>query len=97
MEIEEAQRHIGALYGARDLKRGTRDTFLWLVEEVGELSEVLRKEHTAGLREELSDVLAWLLSLSNVLGIDLGEAFSAKYGSVCPRCMQAPCSCSEVE
>lgn len=51
---------------------------LWFVEEVGELIAAIRKgrckEDVFG---EFSDVLVWVVCLSNILDIDLSAAFQA--------------------
>ncbi len=59
--------------------------FLKLVEEVGELSEVLRKDKRMinknikdTVEEELYDVLYYVVALANVYEIDLEEAFILK-------------------
>lgn len=91
MRIEEAQSLMQRTYGMRDRARGAERTFLWLVEEVGELAEALRHQPDH-LEEEFADVLAWLLSLANVTGVDLDAAMK-KYASGCPRCHGVPCAC----
>ncbi len=77
MRISEAQRLIRDLYYRRDKARGLLGTYLWFVEEVGELAEAMRESR--GLEEEFADVLAWLLSLANLLGVDVEAAFLGKY------------------
>ena len=61
----------------KDYQRGVEATALWLVEEVGELAEAVIKG--TNVEEELADVLAWLISLANLLNVDLCEAFKKKY------------------
>ena len=46
----------------------------------------------AWLTEELGDVLAWLASLAEQLGLSLDDAV-ARYAHGCPRCGEAPCVC----
>ena len=41
----------------------------------------------------MADVLAWLVTLANVRGIDLEAAVWQKYGIACPGCRDVPCSC----
>lgn len=91
--LDRVQRHIQAIFGAKDASRGIEGTFMWFMEEVGELSASLRGDTRHPLREEFADVLAWLATLANVAGIDLTEALIAKYGKNCPGCQSAPCAC----
>jgi NTP pyrophosphatase (non-canonical NTP hydrolase) len=95
LELKRAQALMLKLYGERDKKRGVEGTFIWLVEEVGELSQALRKKDDANIREELADLLAWLLSLANVIGVDISDSFREKYNLVCPCCQRAPCNCDK--
>ncbi|WP_457751648.1 MazG nucleotide pyrophosphohydrolase domain-containing protein [Thermococcus sp.] len=95
MKIREFQEMIRDIYFHKDSKRGVDKTFLWFVEEVGELSEAIRKNDREVMEEEFADVLAWLASLANLLGIDLEEAAKKKYPDVCPYCGKKPCECEE--
>ncbi len=79
MEIREAQALIKSLYYERDSARGVFATFTWLVEEIGEVADALLKSDRRALSEELADAFAWLLSVANLVGIDLEEAFRRKY------------------
>ncbi len=80
MTLRQAQELMRKYYYERDSRRGLYATFTWLVEEVGELAEaILEKKGREAVEEEVADVLAWLLSLSNLLGIDAEEAFRRKY------------------
>jgi NTP pyrophosphatase (non-canonical NTP hydrolase) len=93
MHIGEFQRLMKGLYSANDDERGLQKTQLWFFEEVGELAEAMRKEDKKAIEEEMADVLAWMASLANMLGIDLEEACSSKYPMKCPRCGGFPCRC----
>ncbi len=79
MHIREAQELIRSVYYRKDSKRGVYATFTWLVEEVGELADALLSERMESIEEELADVLAWLLSVANLVGVDLENAFKKKY------------------
>lgn len=79
MEIREAQKLIKEKFFERDHSRGLFATFAWFVEEVGELSRAILCMDPENIEEEVADVLAWLLSLANLLGVDVEEAFRAKY------------------
>ena len=91
------QRRIHELYGAKDAARGDAGTFLWLAEEFGELATALRSGTPEELALEMADVLAWLVTLANVRGIDLEAAVWQKYGGVCPGCGESPCACDPAE
>ncbi len=74
MQIDEFQELIDRLYGAADRERGMPSTVAWLCEEVGELAQAVRKGTAEQQLHELGDVLAWLSSLANQLGLSLEEA-----------------------
>ncbi len=73
------QQHIRDRYFATDSARGTPATFLWLIEEVGELATALHGQDRDNLHEEFADVIAWLCTLANINGVDLEAALRAKY------------------
>jgi NTP pyrophosphatase (non-canonical NTP hydrolase) len=93
MELGDLQDAMRATYLDRDAERGRDATFRWLVEEVGELARALRHDDRANLVHEFGDVLAWLSSLANLEGIELGETVE-RYRHGCPRCGGRPCSCA---
>jgi len=62
------------LYGEADRARGIPSTVAWLCEEVGELAQAVRKGSDEQRLHELGDVLAWLSSLANQLGLSLEDA-----------------------
>ena len=70
-------------YYATDAARGAAGTFLWLIEEVGELATALQANapgttptpaQRSNLEEEFADVIAWLTTLANISGVDLEKA-----------------------
>jgi len=82
------------MYFEKDEARGIEGTFLWLMEEIGELATALRtKNDMSNLHEEFADVIAWLTTIANVAGVDLTKALSDKYGSGCPGCHRFECNC----
>ncbi len=85
---------IDEIYRKRDEERGIEKTMLWVVEEVGELAEAVRKGTNIG--EELADVFAWLVSLANICGVDLEEEVLKKYPGYCLRCGKKPCECDSL-
>ena len=102
MQVREFQELIARKYKERDTERGVSRTFLWFIEEVGELSEALRKveeDQTTSLKDlvkEFADVLAWLCSLANLLDVDLDKAINEKYPGKCLKCGNNPCSCEKI-
>ena len=86
------QAAIDALYGDRDRARGLDGTFVWFVEEVGELARALKGADPANLREEFADVLAWLTTLASLAGVEMRTA-ARRYAAGCPRCHEVPCRC----
>lgn len=74
MHIDEFQVLMEDLYGEADRDRGLPSTVAWLCEEVGELAQAVRKGTREDQLHELGDVLAWLSSLANQLGLSLQEA-----------------------
>ncbi len=96
MTIAEFQKLIERIYFERDSARGAERTFVWFVEEVGELARALARPDTVprgNLRQEFADVLAWLVTLASLAGVDLEAAAREKYGSGCPKCRSIPCAC----
>jgi NTP pyrophosphatase (non-canonical NTP hydrolase) len=91
-DLCDLQRSMQAIYGERDRARGVPATVAWLTEEVGELARAVRKGTVDEQVHELGDVLAWLASLANQLGISLDDAVT-RYASGCPRCRATPCAC----
>ena len=79
-------------YGERDRARGRDATVAWLAEALGELARAARKGTREEQLHELGDVLAWLASLAEQLGLSLDEA-AARYARGCPRCGGIPCTC----
>ncbi|HML75600.1 MAG TPA: MazG nucleotide pyrophosphohydrolase domain-containing protein [Anaerohalosphaeraceae bacterium] len=79
MELKAFQQLIQDKYGRRDRERGTPATFMWFVEEVGELATALAGDDQKNKEEEFADVLAWLCTLANINGVDLDKAVTDKY------------------
>jgi len=94
MTIREFQDLIERIYYDRDSSRGLASTFMWFIEEVGELAQALRSGDRKQLADEFSDVLAWLATTASIAGIDLEQA-TQKYAGGCPKCGQIPCTCPE--
>ncbi|XP_077229476.1 uncharacterized protein LOC143862334 [Tasmannia lanceolata] len=87
--LEELKKKMAEFAKERDWDRfhSPRNLLLALVGEVGELSEIFqwkgevpkglpdwKEEEKVHLGEELSDVLLYLVRLSDICGVDLGKA-----------------------
>ena len=93
MRLGEFQQVIEATYGDRDRARGVPSTVAWLCEEVGELAQAVRKGSRERQIHEFGDVVAWVASLANQMGINLEDAVQ-RYANGCPRCNALPCACA---
>lgn len=85
LTIAAFQALIRDRYYKTDSARGTPGTFMWFIEELGELATALQNNapgrtptpaEKANLAEEFADVLAWLATLANINGVDLAAALS---------------------
>jgi NTP pyrophosphatase (non-canonical NTP hydrolase) len=74
MDIRQFQGLIAEKYQKRDRRRGIPATFLWFVEEVGELATALASDNKTNREEEFADVFAWLCTLANISDVDLEKA-----------------------
>jgi NTP pyrophosphatase (non-canonical NTP hydrolase) len=95
--FRQFQQLIREMYLEKDLARGVDGTFMWLMEEIGELASALRNGSHEERLGEFADVLAWLTTIANVVGVDLAEAITLKYGAGCPGCGQFVCRCADAE
>ena len=95
LSLADLQRLIATMYSSRDEVRGIEGTFMWLMEEVGELAAALREGTHEEQAAEFADVLAWLTTIANVVNVDLAAAVRNKYGTGCPGCGQLVCHCDD--
>lgn len=49
----------------------------------------------SNLREEFADVMAWLITIANIVDVDVSDAIAQKYGSGCPGCNEFVCDCPD--
>jgi NTP pyrophosphatase (non-canonical NTP hydrolase) len=94
VSMRSLQDTMRKIYVHKDSKRGVEGTFEWLMEEVDELREAIDHGNKEALRSEFADVVAWLMSLANLLEVDLENALLSKYRECCPKCGSSPCGCA---
>ena len=92
MDLRELQDVIERTYGDLDRDRGVAPSIAWLAEEFGELAQAIRKGTPEQVEHEFSDVLAWLASLANQVGVDLTTVIE-RFADGCPKCDALPCTC----
>ena len=93
MDLVELQDVIERTFGERDRARGVSATVAWLAEEIGELAQAVRKGSHDQQVHEFGDVIAWVATLANQMGVDLADAIE-RYATGCPRCTSMPCACA---
>lgn len=81
MHIREFQKIIAKKYEKRDRQRGIPATFMWFIEEVGELATALASNDQNNKQEEFADVFAWLCTLANITDVDLEKACNKYTGN----------------
>ena len=74
MRIAEFQTHIENVYGEKDRERGIAMSVAWLAEEVGELAQAIRKGTHEQRVHEFGDVIAWVFSIANQVGVNMEDA-----------------------
>jgi NTP pyrophosphatase (non-canonical NTP hydrolase) len=93
VDLRELQDVIERTFGERDRARGVPASVAWLAEEVGELAQAVRKGSHEQQVHEFGDVIAWVATLANQMGVDLTAAIE-RYATGCPRCASIPCGCA---
>lgn len=97
MHIHEFQGMMKTLYYSRDTERGVEATLNWLTDEMQELKDALNGTDKEAIEKEFADVIAWLASLANIIGVDLEKAALKKYNNTCPKCKRSPCQCNFIK
>ncbi len=77
MEISALQDLVKERYFKTDSERGIYHTALWFHEEVGELSSAIASGDKENAKEEFADVLMWLMTLANLMEVDMEDAIAA--------------------
>ena len=97
MKISNFQDLLKDLYLQNDMNRGVKSTFIWLVEEIGELATILNSTiiDKQKASEELADIIAWAISVANILDIDIEDAIFNKYPNKCKKCSSSTFICEK--
>lgn len=74
MELSALQQLVKERYFKTDSERGIFHTALWFHEEVGELSSAIASGDKENAKEEFADVLMWLLTLANLMEVNIQQA-----------------------
>ncbi len=77
MEVSELQQIVKDRYFKTDNERGIYHTALWFHEEVVELSSAIASGDKQNAKEEFADVLMWLMTLANLMEVDMEDAIAA--------------------
>ncbi len=77
MQISALQKIVRDRYFKTDNARGLYHTALWFHEEVGELSAAIARGDKQNAKDEFADVLMWLLTLANLMEVDMEEVIKA--------------------
>ncbi len=77
MDISALQEIVKQRYFKTDNERGIYHTALWFHEEVGELSSAIASGDKENAKEEFADVLMWLMTLANLMDVNMEEAVAA--------------------
>ncbi|MEM1579318.1 MAG: MazG nucleotide pyrophosphohydrolase domain-containing protein [Archaeoglobaceae archaeon] len=79
MDLSTLRKIIKEKYYPIDAKSSALFLLSVLFEEIGELSESVRKKDAEAIEEELADVLFMVLSLANYFNVKLEEKLIEKY------------------
>lgn len=74
MDLVRLQEIVRDRYHDADSSRGLHHTFLYLVEEVGELSTAIAQDDLKHAGTEVVDLLMWVVTVANLLDVDLEDA-----------------------
>jgi NTP pyrophosphatase (non-canonical NTP hydrolase) len=77
MDISALQEIVKQRYFKTDNERGIYHTALWFHEEVGELSSAIASGDKENAKEEFADVLMWLMTLANLMEVNMEDAVAA--------------------
>ncbi|MEK7482405.1 MAG: MazG nucleotide pyrophosphohydrolase domain-containing protein [Patescibacteria group bacterium] len=95
LTLDEWQGLFARIYGPVNKIKTQMQLWLHLWEEIGELSKAFRIGRP-DLEEEVADVFAWLIGISNKLFIFLANVTWNAYPGRCRKCSQKECQCQTI-
>jgi NTP pyrophosphatase (non-canonical NTP hydrolase) len=96
--LRQWQELLHSIYGTKNKRDySSADLLLHVVEEAGQLAEILRKED-GDIRSPLVHLFSWLLAFATSQQIDAEAAVFEKYHGLCPYCgARERCNCISCE
>lgn len=91
--LNEWQSFVSRLYRKENATLSPMNALVALMKDVGDLAMLNRKRAPADqVNLKLAAILAWTLTLSQLLKLDLSEVVFDKYDNRCPVCLQSTCN-----
>ncbi len=90
--LKEWQSFVSKLYRQENATLSPMNALVALMKDVGDLAMLNRKRAPSDqTTSKLAAILAWTLTLSQLLKLDLSEVVYAKYDDHCPVCLRVTC------
>jgi NTP pyrophosphatase (non-canonical NTP hydrolase) len=92
--LDEWQKHLDRIYGARNRTRTNSETWYRMLEEIGEVLQAARPPNLSAIETTLPDLFVWLAALADVENVSLTDAVGNRFAYGCPYCgAKENCSC----
>lgn len=76
LALDQLQKEALNIYGKYDLNK----SLIWMTEEFGEVIQAIRKQKSKeDITEEIGDLFAWIICISNILDIKLEQAVNTTF------------------
>jgi NTP pyrophosphatase (non-canonical NTP hydrolase) len=92
--LDEWQRHLDRIYGARNRTRTSAEAWYRMLEEIGEVLQAARPPNLSAIETTLPDLFVWLAALADIENVSLSDAVGDRFAYGCPYCGATEnCSC----
>ena len=92
--LDEWQRHLDRIYGARNRTRTSSEAWYRMLEEIGEVLQAARPPNLSAIETTLPDLFVWLAALADIENMSLSDAVGNRFAYGCPYCGATEnCSC----